>query len=313
VAVARGGIVTITLEPLFDRPLHPRNYARPPKSQPGWDHYAITGQFADKDALPANQGQQHRAVDCGDKQGRPAPLLAPFTCRYRGLFHWDGAIGIEGQLAPLLSVIVWHLSKTISGKPIPGVLARGPWVEAKAGQQIGMTGNTGVQPMPFHSHIELWSDGARIDPEPHLVVVGRATKPIEVPSDMRLVHGRARTVGDIGPGNRLRVEPKTTDGSISSNDVIEPGKESVEVQVLQTDTRGQPWSLFGKEGDRYTTVALASGDVYYVADPLVTNIRLKGRGLSIPTITPDDLRNAYFDGRAAMRVEAIQTATALKP
>ena len=162
-------MTSITLGPFFDQPLHPAQWNRPA----GSDDYRVTTTF---DGLDLVNGGPHEAVDVGDGQGRPAPLLSPVNGPARGLYHFDTAIGIEFRLPDGWSIKCWHLSKTLPVQMIPGQSAVGRWIIVKQGQQVGMTGHSGTDirvgkttmPMPWHTHIELWDGTERRDIEPYL-------------------------------------------------------------------------------------------------------------------------------------------------
>lgn len=301
-----------TLGPLFRRPLHVASWSRP-LNGPSAADFRVTNTFDGPDLI---NGGKHDAIDVGNKTRLPPalggntgagePVIAPMDCLIRPLYHYDGALGLDLSLTPSLTLRLWHLSQLdyFVAAPNAKVTSVGKWDTVLAGRQIGITGNSGKQPMPAHTHIELWRDRQRIDPEPFLPMVERPAIPLPE-EDMRLLTGQALTVGTVGPGNRLRIDPKTASGSVITS-------EAIEVKVLQTDTIGEPYELDGQPGNRYHTVALATGEVYYTAAPLVTNVRLKGRGLEIPTITPEQLVAARYDGRVSMREEAIAASTALK-
>jgi len=305
-----------TLGPLFRRPLHVASWSRP-LNGPTANHFRVTNTFDGPDLI---NGGKHDAIDVGNKTRLPPalggntgagePVIAPMDCLVRPIYHYDGALGLDLSLTPSLTLRLWHLSQLdyFVAAPNGKFTSVGTWDTVLAGRQIGITGNTGKQPMPAHTHIELWRDRQRIDPEPFLPMVERDATPLPE-DDMQLKAGQALTVGDITrKATRLRLDPMTTSGSIFVKDDQLP----LEVKVLQTDTVGEPYELDGQPGNRYHTVALATGEVYYTAAPLVTNVRLKGRGLEIPTITPEQLVAARYDGRVSMREEAIAASTALK-
>lgn len=301
-----------TLGPLFAFPLHVATWNRPIYGASAAD-FRVTNTFDGPDLI---NGGQHKAIDVGNKTRLPPalggntgagePILCPVDCLVRPLWHWDGALGLDLSLTETLTLRLWHLSKTAVAvaRPTGKFVSVGEWEPTLAGRIIGVTGNSGKQPMPAHTHIELWHHKVRIDPHPYLLMVEQAPLPLPE-DDMKLLIGQALTVGDVGKGNRLRVDPMTAAGSVITPDTLE-------VKVLQTDTTGEPYTLDGSTNNRYTTVALPTGEVYYVAAPLVTGIRLKGRGLEIPTFSQADVDAARYDGRKTMREEAINAITGLR-
>ncbi|MCC6619511.1 MAG: hypothetical protein IT341_10795 [Chloroflexi bacterium] len=300
-----------TLGPLFRRDLHVASWGRP-LNGPSAADFRVTNTFDGPDLI---NGGKHDAIDVGNKTRLPPalggntgagePILCPMDCMVRPLYHWDGALGLDLSLTETLTLRLWHLSKTAVpvARPTGKFVAMGQWEPTLAGRIIGVTGNSGKQPMPAHTHIELWQSGQRIDPAPYLDMVEAPALPLPE-DDVKLRSGQALTVGDVGKGNRLRTDPNTSAGSVITPDTIQ-------VKVLQTDTTGEPYTLSGSTNNRYTTVGLESGEVYYVAAPLVTNIRLKGAGLQIPQITQGDVDRARYEGRKTMREEAINAATGL--
>lgn len=302
-----------TLGPLFQKPLHVATWNRPIYGASAAD-FRVTNTFDGPDLI---NGGPHNALDVGNKTKLPPalggntgagePILCPTDCMVRPLWHWDGALGLDLSLTETLTLRLWHLSKTAVAvaRPTGKFTSVGAWEPTLSGRIIGVTGNSGKQPMPAHTHIELWRDGQRIDPAPFLPMAERPAIPLPE-DDVKLRSGQALTVGDVGKGNRLRVDPNTASGSLITD-------EAIEVKVLQTDTTGETYTLSGSTNNRYTTVGLESGEVYYVAAPLVTNVRLKGRGLDIPQISPEQLNAAIREGRVEMREAAIAAAVALKP
>lgn len=165
----------LVLGPLFTQPLHRRTYDRTPARDADDDDYRVTGQYADADRI--NKSRRHEAVDAGNF-GENDPLLAPAACRARGLWHFDGALGVEFELGGGWTLEAWHLNRTLKAeRPVGNGTGRGEWTDVTRGQQVGTTGSTG-RVTGAHTHIELKHDGVRVDPEPHLF--GR---PIEGASD----------------------------------------------------------------------------------------------------------------------------------
>jgi hypothetical protein len=142
----------VQLNTIFAFPVRPAAWQRP-----DGDHsYRVTNPF---DGVDLINGGLHRAVDLGNfRMGDP--LRSPANCEAKGRHHFDGAIGIDLRLYPDVIVTLWHLS---------GHLLSGVWREVARGQLLGYTGNTGKQPMPAHTHVELWRGNTRHDPEPFLL------------------------------------------------------------------------------------------------------------------------------------------------
>lgn len=169
------------------------NWARPRGSV----DYRVTAGFWSPDIL---NGGQHRAVDAGDGQGRPAPVFAPMRCRARGLHHFDGALGVEFDLGGGYYLQLWHLSGTLAVESKPGTSSAGRWRDVLRGQQVGVTGNTGAnlpdgRPMPHHTHIVMLYGGRPIDPAPYLF--GKALNVEERMSRFKDVKPGSTHEGDI--------------------------------------------------------------------------------------------------------------------
>ena len=255
----------VTLGSFFDQPLHRYGWPRP-KSGDGVDDYRVTNLFTGPDLI---NGGIHQAVDVGNGIAAPRPFFAPLACRARGLRHWDGALGMEFELEHAASIKVWHLSRTLAVEVVAGRATVGAWQNVRKGQQVGMTGNTGRQPMPYHTHLELWVDGRRVDIEPHLPMVERAARPITFEEeDMKLPADAGYfATGKVGPGNRLRIDHTTTAGS-------EVTESTTEVQLIGIVAGGTPYTLDdGRKGDRWYVVRRGdTGDVRQVAHLLVTGV-----------------------------------------
>lgn len=227
--------------------------------------YAITTTFDGRDLV---NGGEHMAVDVGNF-GMNDPILSPITGRARGLYHYDTAIGIEYDLGAGWTLQLWHLNATLSAglALVPGRSDAGDWVDVVRGQVCGRTGNSGAlvngRPMPAHTHIELEKDGKRYDVAPYLL--GRPFDPQE--DDMKLPEAGYFAVGKVGPGNRLRIDHTTTDGS-------EVVAGELEVQIVGIVTGGTAYALpDGRTGNRWYIVRRGdTGDVRQVAHQLVTSI-----------------------------------------
>ena len=178
--------MSLTLGPIFDTPLHPRPWCdfgtdrgKLPEC-PRLD-YRITGQYTDIDLI---NGGRHEAVDAGNLSLNH-PIIAPAGGQVRSLHHFDGARGRELDLGAGYSLRLWHVAATASDplRPASGTAA-GRWYAVKRGDLIAHTGDTGLG-TGAHTHIELWLNAKRLDPEPHLYVDGKPGKPIEgAPDEM---------------------------------------------------------------------------------------------------------------------------------
>ncbi len=208
-----------TLGPLFDKPLHVSSWKRPVRPLKDWDAFRVTGTYDGEDLI---NGGLHRAVDVGNysrwgSSGVGEKILAPVDCPARGLYHFDGAKGLDLSIGPDLSLRLFHLHTTLPVDPPKGrTTSAGPWRLVTKGQWIGVTGNTGLG-TGAHTHIELWHRGARIDPEPYLELV--ESHAIPLPEDdmqikgefVRHIHNRsARVTVD----SSFRTGPSTSDARI---------------------------------------------------------------------------------------------------
>lgn len=119
--------------------------------------YRVTGDY---DGVDLINGGKHQAVDVGNF-GADDPILSPIDGLGKGMRHWDGALGVDYDIGNGWHVQLWHLNATLA--PLD------EWVPIVKGQVCGRTGNTGRQPMPAHTHIELEKAGVRFDIEPYLL------------------------------------------------------------------------------------------------------------------------------------------------
>lgn len=227
--------------------------------------YAITTTFDGRDLI---NGGMHMAVDVGNF-GINDPILSPITGRARGLYHSDGAIGIEYELGNGWTLQLWHLNATLAAGLVmtPGRSDTGDWINVTRGQICGRTGNSGAlvngQPMPAHTHIELERGGQRYDVAPYLL-----GQPFDTQEeDMKLPNAGYFATGKVGAGNRLRINHTTTEGSEVVASVLD-------VQLIGIVTGGTPYTLpDGRTGTRWYIVRRAdTGDVRQVAHQLVTSI-----------------------------------------
>lgn len=137
----------------LEYPIHAASWNRPN----GNVDYRITAHYHSTDLI---NGGMHRAVDVGNFRDGD-PVYAPADCVAAGLRHFDGALGVRFLAEQGFSWELWHLDSVLV--PV------GFEVEVVQGQKVGTTGNTGRQPMPNHTHIELERAGVRIDPESYLL------------------------------------------------------------------------------------------------------------------------------------------------
>jgi hypothetical protein len=142
----------VQLNSMFAFPVRPASWQRPP----GDHSYRVTNPFTGVDLI---NGGLHRAVDLGNFRTND-PLRSPAGCQAKGRRHFDGAIGVDLLLYPNVVVTLWHLREHLLGTD---------WRNVSRGQLIGYTGNSGRQPMPAHTHVELWRGNTRFDPEPYLL------------------------------------------------------------------------------------------------------------------------------------------------
>jgi hypothetical protein len=163
---------------------------------------------------------------------------------------------------------MWHLN----GYTGP---SSGPVV---SGTQVGIVGRTGLGDV-CHLHVEAKRTGVRFDPEP-LMFGGSVT----IEDDMRIPVGLLPLAqGVVGPGNRLRTDPNTVEGSrvIGGDPPTGIGEaKAYFVQVYGTDVKGQPYTVGGKGGDTYMWVGVF-GSTWFVAEPLVTDIKPTG-AIAVP-------------------------------
>lgn len=279
-------MTAIVLGPLFDRPLHPGSWRRPKAPTPGWDHYRVTNPFTGPDLI---NGGIHGAVDMGDGLGKPAPILSPADCRARGLSHFDGALGAELVLSPRVRILLWHLSATIE---------RGTWTTLRRGERFGSTGNTGRQPMPYHTHGELLIDGIRRDLEPHLFGAPLDLDPGE-DDDMQIPRGGQSLVfATLPAGLRLREDPSSTVGSI-----VTEGGERVQV-VWWANRPDAPWTLPTSKGTGWYIVG-HEGRTWYLADALLPEAFLTPvvgqKAVSVPAADCSAQENRIRAARTALQ------------
>ena len=229
--------------------------------------YAITTTYDGRDLI---NGGTHQAVDVGNF-GLDDPILSPITGRARGLYHFDGAIGIEYELGQGWTLEIWHLNATLAAglSMTPGRSDVGDWIAVSRGQVCGRTGNSGAlvggKPMPAHSHIELEKGGQRYDVAPYLL--GRFFDPLQEEDEMKLPAAGYFATGKVGAGNRLRLDHGTIEGS-------EVLSATLDVELIGIVVGGTAYTLAdGRKGNRWYIVRRTdTGDVRQVAHLLVTGI-----------------------------------------
>lgn len=258
----------VTLGNMLSYPLHVASWKRPSGSV----DYRVTNSFDGPDYL---NGGKHQATDVGNFRGGDS-VRAPAACRGMGLRHTDGALGVRFDLGHGVAVELWHLSKT---------LLIGKWQPLAQGQVCGATGNSGARmpdgsAMPFHTHIEGERNGVRFDIERYLPMVERAAIPLQLEEDdVRIPTGTPLAQGVVGPGNRLRTDPATAEGSrVIGSDIGEA--KAYFVQVYQLGIPGESYVLGGKAGSSYAWVGVF-GSTWFVAEPLVTDVKPTS-ALSVP-------------------------------
>lgn len=144
-----------TLARFLAFPIHVQSWNRPAGSV----HYRVTNPFGGVDLV--NAGQVHQGVDVGNTR-EGDPVYAPVSCTAEGVIHTDGAVGLLFTLGGGWQLELWHLSRTLIGKP----------QAVEQGQKIGYTGASG-KVSGAHTHIELKLNGKVRDPLPFLPLVER--------------------------------------------------------------------------------------------------------------------------------------------
>lgn len=262
---------TVSLGGLMTYPIHPASWQRPS----GNVGYRITNHFDGPDYV---NGGVHQATDIGNfRKGDPVRMPTGAE-RARAVRDVAGTLGVEIDFGHGLTVTAWHLDK---------VNVPSQWTAFSAGSLLGITGNSpgsyrapdgAVRTMPQHTHLEGRRNGVKFDLEPYLL-----GQPLPLEVDMNTPSGgRALVAGIVGPGNRLRVDQNTAEGSEILGVTIGDPDQPREVQVLLSGVTGEPYTLGGKRGDEYLWIG-TFGRTWYVAAPLVTNLRLKGDGEQLAT------------------------------
>jgi len=222
-----------------------------PPDPRAYETFRVTQQFSDVDFYHKD-GRLHNATDIGNFAcGSPIVAMAPGVA-YR-VKDSAGALGIRIDHGDGISSEYWHLNRQDAG--------HGQAVNA--GFQIGIVGRTGLGDV-CHCHIEVKINGRKVDPEP-LMFGGSLT----VEDDMKLPADAAYFVtGTVGPGNRLRTDHTTTDGS-------EVVQEELAVQLIGIVTGGTAYTLpDGRKGNRWYVIRRGdTGDVRQIAHLLVTSIQ----------------------------------------
>lgn len=176
----------------------------------------------------------------------------------------------------------------------------------KGGQKLGEIGDTGSAQGQAHVHFGIQAPahtvpatlrtrtttfGYGLDVDPWPLISGQAELTLQE-DDMKIPSGLVPLAqGVVGAGNRLRVDPFTTEGSR----VLEG---AYWVQVYGTDVPGQPYTLDGKAGSTYMWVGVF-GETWFVAAPLVTNIRPVAPVLPPADCSAQEATIAQLNGKIA--------------
>lgn len=276
-------VTSVILGPIFARTLHPTDWKRPP----GNLDYRVTNQFDGPDFL---NGGIHRATDCGNTR-MDEPLRAPANCRARGARHFDGALGVVMELGGGVTIALWHLNRY----DVPAT----PVTVAK-GARVGITGNSGAklpngQAMPAHTHVRAEREGVPFDIEPYLF--GAPLQLTEDNDDVQIPAGLASlTAGVLAAGNRIRVDPSTTEGARVT-------EQDERVQVFGVVERPKsPWVIGDKQGATWYYIGLKR-EAGYVATALLPSVDLTQLGTAVvPAPNPDPALVARLDAaRSASR------------
>lgn len=281
-------------------PLHPLPWRRPAGSR----DYRVTNGYDGPDYV---NGGKHRAVDVGNFRVDD-PIRSPITGRARGRRHYDGALGLEFDLGGGVVLELWHLNATLPYPHVPRTSTYGDWQAVRAGAVVGATGATGAPlsdgkggtvPMPAHTHARLSRAGVPFDPEPHLF---GAPITILEDDDVKIPAGLAHLAqGVVGAGNRLRRDPRTTEGSR----VLDG---AVYVQVYGVGVPGEQYTLGGRTSDRYAWVGVY-GESWHVAEPLLADVVLTPAGRQlIPQPVADCSAVELELDRARARIARARTA-----
>lgn len=154
------------------------------------------------------------------------------------------------------------------------------------GQPVGILGSTGWV-TAAHLHFDITRNGVRVDPWPLL-----QEDDVDLPTGLVPL-----AQGVVGPGNRLRVDPSTTDGSkVIGTDIGE--NKSYFVYVFGRKA-GEPYTLGGIAGTEYLWVGVFE-QTWYVARPLVTKVESSSLGRELlPTSTATSFTQAQLDAAKA--------------
>lgn len=301
----------VKLGPLFRKPLHVTTWKRPVRPLKDWDAFRVTGTYDGEDLI---NGGLHRAVDVGNaskwgSSGKGEEVIAPMDCPARGLHHFDGALGVDFSVGPDLSLRLFHLAATLPVDPPTGrTTAAGPWRLVKAGERVGITGDTGLG-TGAHTHIELWWKGVRIDPEPYLEMVEKPAKPL--PEDDMQIEG----------ANLVHIHNRRARVTVDSSFRMGPGTDRPRIDVLKQGAlifpiarvEGQPVGTAPDKADWYYGIKTAGveGQQLGCVHSSVLPRTKDGKGVELEPIesgfTAEDMANAKLAGRGEMKRE-IQTA-----
>lgn len=305
-----------TLAALFAKPLHVITWRRPLFST----DLRVTNPYDGPDLV---NGGIHRATDAGSYNrlvagsGMNVPVIAPMKCPARGLHHYDGALGVDFSVGPNLSLQVWHLGTTLPVDPPSGkTTSAGPWQLVDPGQQVGLTGQTGLG-TGAHSHIELWDHGARIDPEPYLEMVEKPAIPLPE-EDMKLSGTFVRHV--VNRQGRLTANTNFRRGVTPDDNGIIAVLPATALFIPTVVVKGLPAGTAPDREEYYggikTAVPGAPGDWFgYVHSSLLPRTP-DGKGVALDPIeagfTAEDMAAAKVQGRAEMKRD-IQLAVSKVP
>lgn len=296
-------MTTLTFRSPVTKPLLTYGTPKPVPPDPrAYDTFRVTQRFdspdsywAARDIAAGRPPRTHGATDIGNfRCGDPIVATAPGVARRvhdnaTALGMPSDALGVVIDHGYGITTEYWHLNRQD--------VADGQRV--MSGQQIGIVGSTGIGTV-CHCHIEAKRNGVRFDPEP-LLFGGSLTVEED---DVDIPKGGAYLVaGVVGAGNRLRVDPKTRDGSkVIGVDIGEP--KAYSVRVYETGVPGEPYTLDGRDGSTYAWIGVFDR-TWYVADPLVTDRRLTSQAPQ-PDVTAKlaGIRTAAVGAKQA--IEAIE-------
>lgn len=244
-------MTTITFRRPTVLPVHPRGWTRPP----GNIDFVVTQEYDDPDAYYGGD-RKHRATDLGNFRCGDAVVSMASGTAYL-VQDAAGALGVVVDHGYGVTSEYWHLGgRSVANRQ-----------RVLAGTIIGKHGATGLNIGGCHLHVEVKRNGVRIDPEP--LMYGGSITVITEGDRVKLPPAIQAVIrGTVKPGTRLRVSPWTADHAVTFD-------VDTTIQVFGTEVRGQEYTLGGVPGNTYAWVGHA-GFAYYVAEPLVLNLRLAG-------------------------------------